>query len=345
MAPGRGGLTTTTRTRFAPSPTGDLHLGGAWTALASWVLARRTAGTVVLRVEDIDFPRVLPGAQVRIEEDLRWLGFDWDEGPFLQSERTSLYEAAITHLAKNGLVYPCDCSRSEIAGVASAPHAGEEVRYPGLCRNRDPARRMRRAPALRVRVPDEVIGFDDLVVGSVEQNLQRDVGDFVLRRADGVFAYQLAVVVDDVAMGITHVARGDDLVSSTPRQVWLARALGGDEPRYAHMPLVVAGDGARLEKRSQGGVVRELRDAGISAGRIVGELAHGLGLAPTNTPTSPLQVALASTEKEVAWARKPWPIPAWLTSTLALASPLQAHREPRAKHDAGESRKKTHEEP
>jgi glutamyl-tRNA synthetase len=280
------------------------------------VLARRDAGVVVLRVEDLDSPRVEPGAQARIEEDLRWLGLDWDEGPFLQSERTSLYEAAIGLLADSGLVYPCDCSRSEIARVASAPHAGEEVWYPGLCRERDPARRMRRPPALRVRVPDEVIGYDDLAVGAVEQNLHGEVGDFVVKRGDGVFAYQLAVVVDDLAMGITHVVRGDDLVSSTPRQVWLARALGGDAPRYAHVPLVTAGDGARLEKRTRGGLVRELREMGVAAQRIVGELAHGLGLTTTNAPTTARQVALANARDEIVWAREPWPIPEQLTRAV-----------------------------
>jgi glutamyl-tRNA synthetase len=309
----RGDRLAAIRTRFAPSPTGDLHLGGAWTALASWVLARRDAGAVVLRVEDIDTARVVHGSQLRIEEDLRWLGLDWDEGPFLQSERESLYEAAIAHLAASGSVYPCDCSRAEITRVASAPHPGEEVRYPGLCRERDPARPMRRAPALRVRVPDEVVAYEDQVVGTVAQNLGLEVGDFVLRRGDGAFAYQLAVVVDDLAMGITNVVRGDDLVSSTPRQVWLARALGGEPPTYAHVPLVVSGRGARLEKRTQGGVVRALREAGVTAGRIVGELAYGLGLTRTNAPTSPTLVARACSDGEVAWGRTPWPIPASLS--------------------------------
>lgn len=299
------------RTRFAPSPTGDLHLGSAWTALASWVLARQRGGSFVLRVEDIDTPRVVSGSRRRIEEDLRWLGLDWDEGPFLQSERASEYESAILRLAASGLVYPCDCSRAEIARVASAPHSDEEVPYPGLCRDRDPTRPMRRAPALRVRVPDEVVVYEDLVVGMVEQNLRREVGDFVLRRGDGVFAYQLAVVVDDLAMDITHVVRGDDLVSSTPRQIWLARALGGPPPRYAHVPLVVARDGARLEKRTPGSMVRELRAFGIAAARVVGELAYGLGLTQTSAPASPKEVALGCAGREIRWARKPWPIPRW----------------------------------
>ena len=224
------------RTRFAPSPTGDLHLGGAWTALASWVVARREAGgRCVLRVEDLDPPRVVAGSEARIAEDLRWLGLGWDEEAPRQSVRTAAYEAALAKLAAAGLVYPCDCSRAEIARAASAPHAGEETVYPGTCREADPGREMKRAPALRVRVPDAVVAYEDEAVGHVEQNLRREVGDFVLRRGDGVFAYQLAVVVDDAAQGITDVVRGADLVSSTPRQIWLGRALGLPVPRFTHV--------------------------------------------------------------------------------------------------------------
>ncbi len=298
-----------TRTRFAPSPTGDLHLGGAWTALASWITARRSGGAFVLRIEDLDATRVMSGSEQRIEEDLRWLGLDWDEAPVRQSERLALYRKALATLAAQGLFYPCDCSRGEIARSASAPHDGDEALYPGLCRGRDPARRMKRPPALRVRVPDEVIEYDDAAVGRVAQDLRREVGDFVVRRGDGVFAYQLAVVVDDVAMGITDVVRGADLVGSTPRQVWLARVLGGRPPRYAHVPLVVAQDGMRLEKRTQGATVRALRDAGVSARSVVGAMAHGLGLAPTSAPTSAVDIAHAAAGRSLSWPSRPWPIP------------------------------------
>jgi glutamyl-tRNA synthetase len=299
------------RTRFAPSPTGDLHVGGAWTALASWVLARRAGGTHVLRVEDLDAPRVLAGSEARIEGDLLWLGLDWDEGPIRQSARSGRYEEAIAKLAAKGLVYPCDCSRAEIARVASAPHPGEEVLYPGLCRELDPARAMKRPPALRVRVPDETIVYDDLAVGTVRQNLAREVGDFVLRRGDGVFAYQIAVIVDDLEMGITDVVRGADLIASTPRQIWLARALEAHEPRYTHLPLVVAPDGSRLEKRTRGAAVCELRERGVSAESIVGQLGFGLGLVPSAAPAT----ARAIVERHVAgapirWSREPWRIPA-----------------------------------
>lgn len=299
------------RTRFAPSPTGDLHLGGAWTALASWVLARARGGRVLLRVEDLDPPRVVAGAAARIAEDLAWLGLDWDEGPVFQSGRAAAYDAAIATLSARGLVYPCDCSRQEIARVASAPHAGEESIYPGICRDLDPARPFKRSPALRVRVPDREVSFDDSWTGTFRQHLARDVGDFVLRRGDGVTAYQLAVAVDDAQMGVTDVVRGVDLLGSTPRQIWLLEVLGLPSPRYAHVPLVVAADGARLAKRTRGASVRELRAAGFSAEEIVGELAFGLGLAPDASPRTAREVAeIAAHGATRPVSRDPWPLPA-----------------------------------
>ena len=297
------------RTRFAPSPTGDLHLGGAWTALASWVTARRSGGTFVLRIEDLDTHRVVPGSQQRIEEDLRWLGLDWNEEPVRQSDRIALYERALATLSAQGLVYPCDCSRAEIAASARAPHEGEETRYPALCRELDPTRAMKRPPALRARVPDLMMEYDDDAVGRVAQDLGREVGDFVLRRGDGVFAYQLAVVVDDAAMGITDVIRGADLVGSTPRQLWLARSLTARRSRYTHVPLVVAPDGTRLEKRTHGVTVRGLREAGISAQSVIGVLAHGLGLARTDAPASAAEIAFAAAARSLSWPTRPWPMP------------------------------------
>jgi glutamyl-tRNA synthetase len=300
-------LTERPCTRFAPSPTGDLHVGGAWAALASWVVARRAGGRVLLRVEDIDRARVVAGSRERIEEDLLWLGLDWDEAPAVQSERSASYARAVEALSAHGLVYPCDCSRAEIARVASAPHPGEETVYPGLCRDRDPARAMKRAPALRFRVGDAVVAFDDAVAGRVEQDLAREVGDFVLQRGDGVYAYQLAVVVDDRAMGISDVVRGADLLASTPRQIALARALGGEGPRFAHVPMVVTAEGSRIEKRTAGVTIRSLRDAGMSAARIVGALAHGLGLAATNAPATAGDIARSVEGVEsVSWRRRAW---------------------------------------
>lgn len=264
-----------TRTRFAPSPTGDLHLGGAYVAWLSWTMAKRSGGTLVLRVEDIDTPRVVSGSAERILEDLAWLGLDWDEGPFAQSERISQYAEAIDALTAQGLTYPCDCSRADIARVASAPHAGEETVYPGICRERDPGRPMKRAPALRVRVPDEEWAVDDGLAGRFSHRLASAVGDFVLRRGDGIYAYQLAVAVDDWQMGISDVVRGIDLLASTPRQIWLMNRLGAKTiPRYRHVPLVVDSNGQRLAKRTPGAQIRALRDAGISAEAIRDALEH-----------------------------------------------------------------------
>jgi len=297
------------RTRFAPSPTGDLHLGGAWTALASWRLARAAGGTTVLRVEDIDTPRVVRGAAQRIAEDLAWLGLDWDEGPeaggphapYTQSQRLAVYDEALAALTRTGLVYPCDCSRAEISRVASAPHAGEELVYPGTCRDAPPEREMKREPALRLRVPRGAsVSFDDLVRGRVEQRVDVSVGDFVLRRGDGVYAYQLVVAVDDAAMRISHVVRADDLLASTARQILLMRLLGHPEahvPAYAHVPMVVAPDGDRLAKRAGSATVRALRERGISAAAIREELGRGLGV-------------VTGAEAPATWRRAPWPIPA-----------------------------------
>lgn len=307
------------RTRFAPSPTGELHLGGAWTALASWVVARRAGGKVALRIEDLDAARVDPRSEQAIMRDLRWLGLDWDDEPVRQSALTARYEEAIARLASQGLVYPCDCSRAEIARAVAAPHAGEEVVYLGVCRDRDPSRPMKRAPALRIVVPSRVVSYDDGIAGAVSQRLDRDVGDFVLKRGDGAFAYQLAVVVDDLAMGITDVVRGADLIASTPRQIWLTDALGGRPPRYSHVPLVIADrHGLRLEKRTPGATIRELREMGVSAEQIVGELAHGLGLATQAEPTTPAAVAASCRERDPVFRREPWPVPeAWRPALVA----------------------------
>jgi glutamyl-tRNA synthetase len=292
-------------TRFAPSPTGDLHLGGAWTALASWALARAAGGRTVLRVEDIDTPRVVRGSAERILEDLEWLGFDWDEGPVYQSQRTALYEEALAKLD----TFPCDCSRAEIARAASAPHESEAV-YPGICRDAPQDREFKRPPALRLRVAEgTLIAFDDAVRGHVEEDVGRTAGDFVLRRGDGVFAYQLVVAVDDAAMGVSHVVRADDLLESTARQILLMQLLGyAAIPTYAHVPLVVAPDGQRLAKRTRGATVRELRERGVGAGEIIGGLARGLGLVGSSGPLTAREVAKALTPP-TAWRKEPWPMP------------------------------------
>jgi glutamyl-tRNA synthetase len=277
------------RGRLAPSPTGAMHLGLARSALVAWLRARSLQGRLLLRVEDIDGPRVVQGSSESIIEDLRWLGLDWDEGPdvggphapYLQSERLPLYAAAIERLRAQNLVYPCTCSRKDIAGVASAPHGDLGAQYPGTCRN-GPMRSDRPA-ALRLRISGPAPGFSDGLHGAQPA---ADVDDFVLQRGDGMYAYQLVVVVDDVAMQISEVVRGDDLLSSTPRQLVLYRALGATPPMFFHVPLVLALDGRRLSKREHAPGIAQYRAAGVSPERVIGLLAHTLGLAAENEQLS-----------------------------------------------------------
>lgn len=303
------------RTRFAPSPTGDLHLGGVWVALASWVLAR-SEGALVLRVEDLDRPRVVAGSEARIIDDLRWLGIAWDEGPrrggpfapYRQSERGAVYQAALAKLTELGLTYPCDCSRADIERVASAPHSGEELVYPGTCREKSPRRSFRRSPALRLSTAGAgMVAFDDAIMGHTTQDVAREVGDFVLQRGDGIIAYQLAVAVDDARMAITDVLRGADLIPSTPRQLYVMRLLGLPEPRYWHLPLVVAADGERLAKRTRGVRVSDLRTRGVAAEEIVGRVAHALGLTEREGPCRVED--LRPPAEANAWRRDPWRAP------------------------------------
>lgn len=291
-------------------------MGSAWTALASWALARAGGGTTVLRVEDIDRPRVVAGSADRISADLEWLGLEWDDGPIAQSMRTSIYEAALARLDAAGLVYPCDCSRAEIARVASAPHAEDETTetiYPRICRDAPADRPFKRPPALRLRVPDRsIVSFDDDVCGRVDEDVGRRVGDFVLRRGDGVFSYQLVVAVDDAAMGVSHVVRADDLLGSTARQLLLMELLGfGSKPNYVHVPLVVSSNGERLAKRTRGMSIRELAERGEDPETVIGALAYGLGLVDREGPRSPRDVARALRPPSL-WRKTPWPMPdAW----------------------------------
>jgi glutamyl-tRNA synthetase len=244
-------------------------------------------------MEDLDRPRVVPGTAGRILDDLRWMGLDWDDEPIAQSDRLGLYDAAFETLRTAGRIYPCFCSRRDIAAAASAPQApGDETPYPGTCRSLPAsavAERLAagRAHAWRFRVePEQLEAFDDLVRGRTTPE-PGAVGDFVVRRADGVPAYQLAVVVDDAAMGIDEVVRGGDLLASTPRQLLLYRALGDRPPRFAHVPLLLGPDGVRLSKRHAGVTLAELRDAGWTAGRVNGLLASVLGLAPSERDALP----------------------------------------------------------
>ena len=232
--------------RFAPSPTGALHFGSLVAAVGSWLFARAGGGRWLVRIEDLDMPRVVRGAEEEILETLRRYGFQWDGEVVRQSQRTPLYDAALARLRGRGLAYDCACSRSDIHRAASAPLGAEPV-YPGTCRNGLPHGKTPRA--IRFRAPDAVISFDDIIEGHVEENVARQTGDFVIKRADGPFAYQLAVVVDDAEQGVTQVVRGGDLLSSTARQIALQRALGLPTPTYAHLPLIVGPDGSKLGKR------------------------------------------------------------------------------------------------
>ena len=239
------------RGRFAPSPTGPLHLGSLVAAVGAWLFARHAGGAFLVRIEDLDAPRVVPGAADEILRALSLYGLESDERVVAQSFRAAHYEAALETLRDQGLLYPCACTRSELARVASAPLPTEAAEtgpaYPGTCRDGLPAGRSPRC--LRVRVQPGEVAFDDAVFGPQTQDVAREVGDFVVRRADGPFAYQLAVVVDDAAQGITQIVRGSDLLSSTPRQIALGRALGLPISSYAHLPLVLAPDGSKLGKR------------------------------------------------------------------------------------------------
>jgi len=306
MAPS-GVLTSRHRGRFAPSPTGPLHLGNARTALLSWLAARAAGGRWLMRVEDLDRARVRPGLEERILAELRWLGLDWDEGPdmggaagpYRQSERLARYENALARLREGGRVYPCFCSRAEIARAAEAPHgpSDEGPRYPGTCARLSAEEASRRSagrrPAWRLRVAPGTIRFDDGVHGPQELDVAAQVGDFVVARADGVPAYQLAVVVDDGAMGVTDVVRGDDLLPSTARQLLLFEALGLPAPRFAHVPLVVGEDGERLAKRHGALSLGELRERGADPRALVGLLASLSGLCAPGARVAPEDLVAA----------------------------------------------------
>lgn len=290
--------------RFAPTPSGALHLGNARTALLAWLHARREGGRFLLRIEDIDRARSRPHLAEQAIEDLRWLGLDWDEGPgvggphgpYYQSEREALYREALARLQASGCLYPCYCSRAQLMAIASAPHglASEGPAYPGTCRRLTPEQRREReaggkTPSLRFALPDEAITFTDLVAGP-QRFPPGAGGDFVVLRADGVIGYQLAVVVDDALMGVTHVLRGGDLLDSTPRQILLYRALGWPVPRFGHLPLLLGPDGARLAKRHGAVTLAGIRAAGTRSEAVVGHLAYLSGLIDRPEPVRPQEL-------------------------------------------------------
>ena len=297
--------------RFAPSPSGRIHLGNILCCLLAWLSARQKGGRIVLRIEDLDTARCPARYAQQMIEDLLWLGLDWDQGPvtggpdgpYFQSERTALYQATLERLEAQGLVYPCFCTRAELH-AASAPHRedGQAV-YAGTCRDLTPAQReersKRRSPALRLRVPDKEFSFIDGHMGFYAENLERDCGDFLLRRSDGMFAYQLAVVVDDAAMGVTEVVRGADLLSSTPRQLYLYQLLGLTPPEFFHFPLLLAPDGRRLSKRDADAGLDSLRGR-VTAPELLGTLARLAGFHPSGEP-SPAAELLS----EFSWEKVP----------------------------------------
>lgn len=267
--------------RFAPSPSGRMHLGNARTALLAWLDVRSRGGRMLLRVEDLDRDRCRPDWAAGVREDLAWLGLDWDAETPAQSTRTEAYAAALEQLASRGLVYECFCSRRDLA-AASAPHGGER-RYPGTCADLTADERARwrgegRAPALRVRMPERPVACRDRLHGGWTEPVAAVTGDVVCRRSDGLHAYQLAVVVDDAADGVTDVVRGDDLLGSTARQVALAELLGLPAVVHGHVPLVLAG-GARLAKRDRPPSLSDLRRAGADPAEVVAALAGTAGLA------------------------------------------------------------------
>lgn len=284
----------THRTRLAPSPTGALHLGNARTFLVTWALARQQGWEIVLRIEDLDGPRIKQGAAEESIELLSWLGLDWDEGPFYQRHDLAPYEAALTKLAQQGELYCCGCTRKQIEEAAlSAPHGDDhELRYPGTCR---PSVRIplsaadlaRSDVALRVRVPEGITDFEDQFTDHQQFDVQQSIGDFLVRTKDQLPSYQLAVVVDDARQWIDQVIRGDDLLSSTPRQMLIYRLLGlSPIPTYTHLPLVVGEDGRRLAKRHGDSRLSHYRQQGVSAERIIGLLAEWCGLSTRRKMTA-----------------------------------------------------------
>lgn len=294
------------RGRFAPTPSGRMHLGNLLAALLAWLDVRSAGGELVLRIEDLDTQRTSPEFARQLLDDLRWLGLDWDEGglesAYMQSCRTACYEEAFHVLEEKGLIYPCYCTRSERM-AASAPHRDDgAVIYSGKCyrltaAEREVLERQGRRPAWRVRCPDRTVALEDGNCGPYAENLAQDCGDFIVRRSDGVFAYQLAVVVDDALMGVNHVVRGRDLLCSAPRQAWLHEVLGYKPPRFFHTPLLLAPDGRRLAKRDRDLDMEALRER-YAAEELTGLLACCAGLMDR-----PEKVTAKELIRQFSWAK------------------------------------------
>ncbi|MBR5301547.1 MAG: tRNA glutamyl-Q(34) synthetase GluQRS [Clostridia bacterium] len=273
--------------RFAPTPSGRLHLGNLLCCLLAYLSARSQGGRFLLRIEDLDVPRCPRRLSDQCIEDLRFLGFDWDEDPLYQSERTAIYQKAFDALTQIGLVYPCFCTRAQLH-AAIAPNLGDhEPVYSracaGLTTDEIAERRKTRSPAMRLRVPDETISFEDGLFGTISENLETGSGDYIIRRSDGLFGYQLAVVIDDALSGVNEIVRGRDILFSTPRQMHLQRTLGFDTPCYTHIPLLMDANGRRLAKRDKDLDLTALSKV-MTPQQILGMLAYSAGVTPENRP-------------------------------------------------------------
>lgn len=285
--------------RFAPTPSGRMHLGNVFAALMAWLAVRSQDGTMLLRMEDLDAQRTKVENAQLLREDLAWLGLDYDIETPAQSTRTEAYRHYLDILAEKGLLYPCYCTRAQLHSV-NAPHQSDGTYvYPGTCRDLTQAQQdqMQRQPSWRLRVPDRWFAVNDRIQGLYEENLQTHCGDFVVCRGDGAFVYQLAVVIDDGESGVTQVVRGVDLLGSAPRQMYLQELLGFSQPEYAHVPLLVAPDGRRLSKRDRDmdlGYLRQHR----KPQEVVGVLAHAAGLLDRAVPISPRELI-----GEFAWEK------------------------------------------
>ena len=315
------------RGRFAPTPSGRMHLGNVWCALLAWLDVRSRGGELVLRIEDLDRRKVPAGAEEALLYDLRWLGLDWDGEEVRQSDRGEIYAGYLERLVEAGLTYPCFCSRADLH-AAEAPHASDGVRiYAGTCRNLTPQqiaeKRLVRHPGTRLVVPPAsdpsgIVGFVDDVYGPYEECLAEECGDFVVLRSDGVFAYQLAKTVDDHLMGVNRVVRGRDLMPSTARQIYIQRLLGFEQPSYAHVPLLLAASGERrLSKRERDCDLGFMRGHFGRPEVLLGRLAKLGGLRPTDEPVSAADLAQSFTWDFLTSRsenREDIPVPGWFFS-------------------------------
>ena len=273
--------------RFAPTPSGRLHLGNILCAMLAYLSARSKGGRFLLRIEDVDVPRCPRHLATQCIEDLQWLGFTWDGDVVYQSDRSDIYREAMDRLAAQGHTYPCFCTRAQLMSLA-APNLGDtQVIYQRTCaaltREEQAEKAKTRAPAIRLRVPDEDVAFADGLFGMQRENLERDCGDFILRRSDGLYGYQLAVVVDDALQEVTEVVRGRDILSATPRQMYLQRLLGYDAPEYTHIPLLMDAQGRRLAKRDKDLDLTALAQR-FTPAEILGRLAFSAGILPEIRP-------------------------------------------------------------